>query len=274
MLGAVEYRTELVAHAVLHDHVAGNLRCALNIVGRAAGNIVKDDLFSYTAAEQLADFLFHSLAVNGIFVLRRGIESISECASGGDNGDLAHRVERGQNVRDNRMTRLVIRRFFLLLRLDAVVFLRHTHDNLRGRFLDIGISDKRLALARGEQRRLVQEVGEIGTGETDGSLRYTLKVNISLKGLVARMNLKDFHASAQIGIVYGDLTVKASGTKERRVKNIGAVCRRHDDDSLVCAEAVHFHKELVERLLALVVTSAETSAAVTSYRVNLIDEYD
>ena len=39
-------------------------------------------------------------------------------------------------------------------------------------------------------------------------------------------------------------------------------------------EAVHLDEQLIERLLALVVSAAEAGAAVTSNRVNLVDEDD
>ena len=47
-----------------------------------------------------------------------------------------------------------------------------------------------------------------------------------------------------------------------------------DDDAVVCAKAVHFDQQLVQRLLALVVSAAETCAALTAHRVDLIDKDD
>ena len=46
------------------------------------------------------------------------------------------------------------------------------------------------------------------------------------------------------------------------------------DDALVRLEAVHLDEELVQRLLALVVTAAEAGAAVAADRVDLVDEDD
>jgi hypothetical protein len=56
--------------------------------------------------------------------------------------------------------------------------------------------------------------------------------------------------------------------------DVGAVRRRHDDDSLGRLEAVHLREHLVERLLALVVAAAETGAALAADRVDLVDEDD
>ena len=65
-----------------------------------------------------------------------------------------------------------------------------------------------------------------------------------------------------------------AGAQQRVIENVGAVGRRHDDDALVIRKAVHLDEQLVERLLALVVTAAETAAALAADRVDLIDEHD
>ena len=39
-------------------------------------------------------------------------------------------------------------------------------------------------------------------------------------------------------------------------------------------EAVHLHQELIEGLLALVVTAAESGSALAADRIDLVDEHD
>ncbi len=68
------------------------------------------------------------------------------------------------------------------------------------------------------------------------------------------------------------MAVKAAGTEKCGVEDVRTVGRSDDDDSLLGIEAVHFHKELVERLLALVVPAAHAVATVATDRVNLINE--
>ena len=88
------------------------------------------------------------------------------------------------------------------------------------------------------------------------------------------MDLQDLFAAANVGKSYINLTVKAAGAQQRGVENIGAVRCRHDDNALIRAEAVHFDEQLVERLLALVVSAAETCAALAADGVDLVDEDD
>jgi len=59
-----------------------------------------------------------------------------------------------------------------------------------------------------------------------------------------------------------------------RVEDVGPVGGRHNDDALVGFEAVHLHEQLVEGLLALVVTAAHAGAAMATDGVDLVDEDD
>ena len=54
----------------------------------------------------------------------------------------------------------------------------------------------------------------------------------------------------------------------------GRFVRREQDHALLLVEAVHLDEQLVERLLALVVTTAEARAAVATDGVDLVDEHD
>jgi len=88
------------------------------------------------------------------------------------------------------------------------------------------------------------------------------------------VHLEDLFAALEIGQLHGHAPVKAAGAQQRVIENVGAVGRRHDDDALVIRKAVHLDEQLVERLLALVVTAAETAAALAADRVDLVDEHD
>ncbi|GBC91226.1 hypothetical protein HRbin14_01985 [bacterium HR14] len=68
------------------------------------------------------------------------------------------------------------------------------------------------------------------------------------------------------------MAVKPSGAEQGRVQNVGAVCGGNHDNALIGVKPVHFHQQLVERLLALVVSAAQPCAAQAPHGVNLIDE--
>ena len=75
--------------------------------------------------------------------------------------------------------------------------------------------------------------------------------------------------------MHHDLPIEPPGTEERRVEHVGPVRGGQDDDALVPGEAVHLGEDLVERLLAFIVTAeGARSAAGASNRVDLVDEDD
>ena len=88
------------------------------------------------------------------------------------------------------------------------------------------------------------------------------------------MDLKNINSSVNIGKIYGYLSVETTGTEKCGIKNVGTVSCGDNDNSFVRAESVHLNEKLVEGLLTLVVTAAETCASVTADCVDLVYEYD
>ena len=125
--------------------------------------------------------------------------------------------------------------------------------------------------ASGQQRRLVEQVCQIGTGKAGGGFSDGVKVHILFKGLFPGVNLHDgltaFHightdihlpvnATLYVRTVDRDLTIKTTGAQQCRIQNIGAIGCGDQDDRLAFLKTVHLDQQLVERLLALVVTAA------------------
>ena len=88
------------------------------------------------------------------------------------------------------------------------------------------------------------------------------------------MHLEDGVAALEVRAIDRDLAVETTGTQERGVEDVRAVGRGDEDDPRGDVEPVHLDQHLVEGLLALVVTAAETGAAVTTDGIDLVDEDD
>ena len=88
------------------------------------------------------------------------------------------------------------------------------------------------------------------------------------------MDLQYLLTVPPVGAFYHHMPVKTAGTQQGRVEHIRPVGGGHDNDLLVGIEAVHLGQELVEGLLTLVVTAAETRAAAPAHRIDFIDEND
>ena len=146
----------------------------------------------------------------------------------------------------------------------------HAHDPL----LELILADLALARPRGQQRGLVDEVRQVCAGEAGGLTGERVDVDHLRQRLASRVHLEDLRPSLAVGAVDGDLAVEAPGTQQRRVEDVGPVGGRDHDDVVLRLEPIHLDEQLVERLLALVVATAETGAAVAPDGVDLVHEDD
>ena len=88
------------------------------------------------------------------------------------------------------------------------------------------------------------------------------------------MHLQDRNAALQVGAVKDHLAIEAAWAQQRRVKHVGAVCGGDDDHVGARLEAIHLNEDLVQRLLALVVRSANPSTALATDGINLVNKDD
>ena len=185
-----------------------------------------------------------------------------------------HRVGVLEEVADERVAHLVVGG-------DQPLFLAHharlllgAGDHAHDPLLELVLADLALARARRQQRRLVDQVREVGAGEAGRLAGERVDVDHLRERLAARVHLEDLRAALAVGAVDGDLAVEAARAQQRRVEDVGPVGGRDHDDVVLRLEAVHLDEQLVERLLALVVAAAEAGAAVAPDGVDLVHEDD
>ena len=207
-------------------------------------------------------------------VLLRHRDRVAERLAAADDRDLVDRVGVLEVVADDRVAHLVVGGDQpLLLAHDPGLLLRagdHAHDPL----FELDLGDLALAVAGGEQRGLVDEVGEVGAGEAGRLAGQRVDVDLLGQRLAAGVDLEDLRAALAVGAVDDDLAVEAARAQQRGVEDVGPVGGGDEDDVVLHLEAVHLDEQLVERLLALVVTAAEAGAAVAPDGVDLVHEDD
>jgi hypothetical protein len=91
---------------------------------------------------------------------------------------------------------------------------------------------------------------------------------------LAHVHLENLLAAADIRQPDHHLAVETARAQQRRVEHIGPVGGGDHDHAVVDLEAVHLDQQLVEGLLALVVTAAEAGATMATDGVDLVDEDD
>ena len=179
----------------------------------------------------------------------------------------------GSTRGDDRVPRLVVGDDPALLVAHHALLLE-AGDQAIDRRLEIAPVDRGLVVARREQRRLVDQVGEIGAGEAGGALRDDLQVDVGPDLHALDVNPQDLLAPLDVRLVDQHLTIEAPRAEQRRVEHLRPVGRAHDDDALARVEAVHLGEQLVQRLLALLVAAERALDADLAERVELVDEDD
>src|SRR5439155_25065361 len=98
---------------------------------------------------------------------------------------------------------------------------------------------------------------EIRAGEAWRAARDDLEVDAGRERHLARVNLEDTDAAAEVGRRHDDAAIEPTRAQQRRIEDVGAGGRGGGDHAVVAPEAVPPDEQLIERLLALVVTAAE-----------------
>ena len=181
-----------------------------------------------------------------------------------------HAVGRDQELAAQRVPRLVVGDDAALVVVERRRGL-HAGDHALQRVVEVPGADGDAVAARAEDRRLVADVGQVGTGQAAGLLGHEVQVDVLAQRLVARVDLEDVLATAHVGRRDEDLAVEAARAQQRGVELLEQVRGGHHDDLAGVREAVHLHQQLVERLLALGVV---VRAAARADRVELVDEDD
>ena len=96
----------------------------------------------------------------------------------------------------------------------------------------------------------------------------------SADGNLLDVDAEDFFAAAHVGQSDHHAAVETAGAQQRGIEHVGAVGGGDEDDAVVRFEAVHLDEQLVQRLLALVVSAAEAGAAMAADGIDFVDEDD
>src|SRR5690349_23515440 len=140
--------------------------------------------------------------------------------------------------------------------------------------LEVVHVDSLAVLASSVQSGLIDHIGQIGSRETWCAACQDREIDIISDGNLARMHAENLFAATNIRTRDHHAAIKTSGTQQRGIEHVRTVGGGYQDHAFVRFKAIHFDEQLVKRLLALVVSTAETSSAMASDRVNFIDEDD
>ncbi len=209
-LAAELQRPQLVAHAELGDHSAGDLRCLLDVVAGARGRLVEDKLLGGPSAQEHRELVQHLRSGAQVTVLERQLHGVTERPAAGQNRNLVDGIAVRQGMPDKGVSALVVGDpLLLLVAHDPVLAFRPGHHPV-DRLLQQGGGDELLIGPRCEQRGLVEHVREVRASEPRGAARDDEHVDIGFHRLALGVHLQDRLAAEEVGAVDNDLPVEPS----------------------------------------------------------------
>src|SRR6266496_365799 len=265
---------ELVAHAVAHDRLLRDRRYLLEVVRGPGRHLVEDELLRSADAESHCQLLHQRGLRRQVAVFARQRDRVPKRLATADHGNLVHIVGVLEVMTDEGVAELVVSGDLPLLLGEQAGLLLGPGDHAHDPFLELLLLDHLLAAASGEQRCLVDEVREVGAGETGRTGGERVEVDLGRDRLALGVHLQDLAAADAVRPVDDDLAVEAAGAQQCRVEDVRPVRGRDQDDVVLQLEPVHLDEELVQGLLALVVTAAEAGAAVAADGIDLVHEDD
>ena len=235
---------------------------------------LEDQLFRDTPAEQARYLALEPLFAVAVAILLGEEHRDAEGAAARNDRDLVDGIVRRHQQSDDRVARLVVRG-------EAFLVVAHHHRTPLGAHHDLVLRLLELLHVDGapvrpcrEQGRFVDEVCEIRTREPRCSPCDHVWLDIAVERYLAHVDFEDLLAAPNVGQRNDDLAIEASRAKQGWIEDVRAVGRGDDNDTFVAFESVHLDEQLIEGLLALVVSSTETCSAVTPDRIDLVDEDD
>ena len=268
------YGTKLRGETIFNNHLTSDCCSFFNIVRSASSWIVEHNLFRSTAAHSIRHLIKQLISRLRIAVASWHNSRVSKSASTRQNRNLSNRIRVMQGSSNERVTTFVISRVAQLIQSHALRLLSRASLNAINRLVNSAIVNKLSARTSAKQSRFIKHISQIRARKTRSSNSNHMKINVWHKRLAFSVNLKNRLATFQIWGFHSNLTIKSSWSQKRRIKHIWAVRSSDNNQVSVVIEAVHLHKQLIKRLLALIVAACHTATAASSNCINLINKDD
>src|SRR5438128_723217 len=221
LLLAEGHRAELVAHAPLAHHLVRQLGGPLDVVARPGRHAAERELLGRAPTEEDGELAEEVVLRVGVPVVERHLLRQPEGHAARNDGHLVHRVGARHELRHQRVARLVVGDHPPFLDADDHRAPLGAHHDLVLGDLEVAHRDPVLVLARGEKRRLVHQVLEVGAGEARRLAGEEGDVHVLADRHPAGVDLQDALAPLHVWTRPADPATASAWTQERRVKHLG-----------------------------------------------------
>ena len=198
----------------------------------------------------------------------------SEGRAAGNDRYLVHRIMLRNIHADDRVAGFVVRRQPpFVLRHDQRSTLRPENDLVLG-LLEILHHYVLAPCAGGPERRLVDEIRKVRSGEPRRAPRQRPKIDVIAEPNLAPVNDEDGFPALQVRQRNMHAPVKPPRAHQCRVQNVRPVGGGDDYHAVVAFESVHFNEQLIQSLLSFIVAAADADSPRAANRIDLVDEHD
>src|SRR5690606_16306056 len=215
---------ELVAHSPAGHHLACQSGGLLDVALRTGGPRAVDDLLGGAAAQRAHDLRAQIGFGIVVAVCQRPLIGHAERLPARNNGDTVDRIGARLDQPQDGVSALVVGHTLLVRFAQDDETLGPEYD-LFQRVDEILVVDLVLPAPGSQQRRLVDEVADVGAGDAGRRLGYVSKIDVSGKRHLARVNLEDGLAAALVRQVDDNAAVEPACAQQRLVQNVRLVGR-------------------------------------------------
>src|SRR3989304_1998048 len=263
------YRADPVTHSPLRNHLLSQRSCLLQVVLRAAADVVKNELFCDPSGEGYTQSV-HEVSSRIVMPVFLGKElRDTHCHTAGDYTDLVNRVCPRQFPGGQCMSCLMIC-CYLFFRIAYGLFSRRSHkDDVFGLLKVVHIY-LLFALSQSNECGFVCKILKIRAGHTRSPPRQSLEVDITGHYLTSDMDFNDRLPFLPARPVYHNMPVEPSRPQKGGIQHVRPVCCGNDYHFFMGIKSIHLTQKLVQCLLPFIMSASKPCTACAAYGINLI----
>ena len=206
------------AHAILHDHGAGDVGGPFKIVRCTGANVSKNHLLGERTSQEYLHLCLEFRLGDKVPIIFWSLHGVTQCCdSPGDDGNFVHRIGIGDRIGDQSVAGLVVSdpELFILVH-HPFLFLQSGRGPF-DRLVELRLVDHIFTLPCRQQSRFVDQIGKVGSDKSWGNCCDLFEFDVSAEFDVLDVYLQNVLATLLVGSVDEHVTIKSPGTKQRGV---------------------------------------------------------
>src|SRR5271168_2659260 len=172
------------------------------------------------------------------------------------------------------MPHLVIGDAASFLRAEHAALLLQSGDDAFDRHSEVVERDRVAVAPRRYDSGFIDQVGEVGASEARSEPCDLIEIDVCGKPYLGGMYLQNFAPPGAVGAIDQHLAVEPSRAQQGGIKYLWTIGGGEQNHPRGRIEAIELGKELVERLLLLVVAAERAGHAAAPQRIEFVDEND